>query len=89
MLNCVFNAGAPIWMLGTALLWRETKAERMKRLAAGSGAGLAEALRCPSCGYSMRGLMQARCPECGSTYTLEALVTANTEAARQDGGLTD
>ena len=29
--------------------------------------------RCPKCGYSMVGLTQCRCPECGTTYRLETL----------------
>jgi hypothetical protein len=36
------------------------------------------ALQCPSCGYSMVGLKEARCPECGQEYTLNDLM------ARQD-----
>lgn len=29
--------------------------------------------RCPNCGYSMVGLTECRCPECGTTYRLETL----------------
>lgn len=29
---------------------------------------------CPKCGYDLRGLFEARCPECGSRFTLEQLV---------------
>jgi hypothetical protein len=31
------------------------------------------ALRCPSCEYSMVGLKEARCPECGQEFTLNEL----------------
>ena len=31
-------------------------------------------LRCPKCGYRMVGLREARCPECGTEYTLDDLV---------------
>ena len=31
---------------------------------------------CPLCGYAMRGLTHARCPECGTQYTLEQLWSA-------------
>ena len=31
-------------------------------------------LNCPSCGYSMVGLEQSRCPECGTGYTLDELI---------------
>lgn len=33
-------------------------------------------LDCPDCGYSMIGLTEARCPECGRQYTLDELVRA-------------
>jgi hypothetical protein len=36
------------------------------------------ALRCPACQYSMVGLKESRCPECGQEYTLDELL------ARQD-----
>ncbi len=38
------------------------------------------ALHCPGCNYSMVGLREARCPECGSVYTLEELVAAQNYA---------
>jgi hypothetical protein len=28
---------------------------------------------CPRCGYSLKGLSQCRCPECGTTYRIEEL----------------
>lgn len=28
---------------------------------------------CPACGYAMAGLTEARCPECGASYSLEEL----------------
>jgi hypothetical protein len=31
-------------------------------------------LRCPSCGYRMVGLHESRCPECGTSYTLDELL---------------
>ena len=34
----------------------------------------AEDVPCPSCGYNLRGLREARCPECGSSFTIEQLV---------------
>lgn len=30
-------------------------------------------MSCPSCGYSMRGLYEARCPECGAEFTIDQL----------------
>ena len=31
-------------------------------------------VNCPRCNYSMRGLSECRCPECGSLYTIDALI---------------
>ncbi len=31
-------------------------------------------VNCPGCGYSMVGLHQSRCPECGNRYTLDELL---------------
>ena len=35
-----------------------------------------DVLFCPKCGYNMTGLYEARCPECGSRYTLDQLAAA-------------
>lgn len=57
------------WMASTVLIWRETPLERAQRL----GAISKQAIACPACGYNMTGLRQARCPECGTEYTLDEL----------------
>lgn len=31
-------------------------------------------VNCPRCNYSMRGLSECRCPECGTLYTIDALI---------------
>ncbi|MAE67839.1 MAG: hypothetical protein CMJ18_26595 [Phycisphaeraceae bacterium] len=67
---------APCWMGATALVWRETRPERAERLKM-QGIG---ALACPTCGYSMMGLKEPRCPECGSRYTLDQLYTSQGES---------
>ena len=36
----------------------------------------AGAVPCPNCGYNLRGLTAADCPECGEKFTLEELVPA-------------
>ena len=65
--------GGMVWALGwfglTPLLWKETRGERHARLQAMGNDGIA----CPVCGYNMTGLREARCPECGATFTLDQL----------------
>jgi hypothetical protein len=61
-----------IWVLATVLIWRETSAERIDRLAREGR----ETVSCPNCGYNLTGLSEARCPECGSRFTLDQLVRA-------------
>ncbi len=60
---------AVFWLGSTALIWRENCVERQNRLQAVS----AGVIHCPNCGYNLTGLEQARCPECGSRYTLNEL----------------
>jgi DNA-directed RNA polymerase subunit RPC12/RpoP len=59
-----------IWVILTILIWRETAYERSLRLEA-SGLGT---IVCPHCGYNLTGLVEARCPECGTKYTLDDLL---------------
>lgn len=60
------------WILGTAFVWRETRQERLERL---KGFGTAP-ISCPVCEYSMTGLQDSRCPECGTRFTLDELFSA-------------
>ena len=62
-----------IWVLGTVLLWRETASERLARM---SKLINAPTILCPVCGYNLTGLREARCPECGGSFTLDELVAA-------------
>jgi hypothetical protein len=71
------------WVLSTVLLWRETAAERLGRLTANG----MPALACPLCGYNLAGLTEARCPECGATYTLEQLVLSRPKPIAQPAEL--
>ena len=32
---------------------------------------------CPACGYSLVGLSECRCPECGEQFTIEQLLIEN------------
>ena len=59
-----------LWLFATIFLWRETATERSARVA---GAG-SSAVTCPTCGYNLTGLADARCPECGSRFTLDELL---------------
>ncbi len=71
----VFIGGAvavSIWLTVTVLIWRETTAERVDRIRRATG----DVLFCPKCGYNMTGLHEARCPECGTRFTLDQLVAA-------------
>ena len=61
-----------LWLVATIFLWRETAAERAARVGAAGGSAVA----CPTCGYNLTGLAEARCPECGSRFTLDELLAA-------------
>ena len=69
----LFGGGVPpiAWVLATVLIWRETAEERMARITAAG----TDAVLCPNCGYNMTGLREARCPECGSVFTIDQLVS--------------
>jgi hypothetical protein len=56
-----------LWLVGTVFVWRDDG----KRSAV--TAGDAASVVCPACSYSMTGLTEARCPECGSRFTLDEL----------------
>jgi len=55
---------AGLWIGATAYLWRGGPTRHIAKLP------------CPRCGYDMRGLHEARCPECGTQYTLDGLLAA-------------
>ena len=61
-----------LWLIATIVCWRETPAERALRV----GASGRQNISCPTCGYNLTGLAEARCPECGSKFTLDELLTA-------------
>jgi hypothetical protein len=71
------------WVLSTVLIWRETPAERLGRLTAHGMPVLA----CPLCGYNLAGLTEARCPECGASFTLEQIVLARPRPVSQPAEL--
>lgn len=62
-----------LWLAGTAWTWRSAQSRGSTELA---GSVAIEALvRCPACDYSLRGLHEVRCPECGWTSTVDDVVT--------------
>ncbi len=62
-----------VWVLATVLLWRETAAERLARM---SKLVSNPTVLCPFCGYNLSGLREARCPECGASFTLDELAAS-------------
>ena len=61
-----------LWLVATVLIWRESADERIKRL---RDIGT-DNIVCPKCGYNLTGLHQARCPECGTQFTLNELLAS-------------
>ncbi|HEX3358122.1 MAG TPA: hypothetical protein VHS31_14210 [Tepidisphaeraceae bacterium] len=62
---------APLsWLIAVTFIWRETVEERTERIRSVSKS----AIVCPKCGYNLTGLQTARCPECGTQYTLDELL---------------
>ncbi len=60
------------FLMLSIVIWRDTSAECVARLRMQAG----RPVRCPRCSYDMTGLHEARCPECGSAYTLDELLAA-------------
>jgi len=65
-----------VWLVGTPLIWRETRRERLERLQQLGVGGVT----CPACGYNLTGLREAKCPECGAQYTVDQLVASTMES---------
>jgi len=69
------------WFFSTALLWRsDAPAGHIDR----SAAALDRAIGCPGCGYSLRGLHEVRCPECGWHSTVDVLMAHGLAAIDED-----
>ena len=73
-----------LWLVATVPLWRESAPERADRAATQSGR---QAVVCPTCGYNLTGLNQARCPECGATFTLDQLAASQPQRAEHPAEL--
>lgn len=68
-----------VWVLGTVIVWKESSQERLERLKTYG----TDAVCCPTCGYNMTGLREARCPECGGQFTVDELLTAQHEREQE------
>lgn len=79
------GGGVPTaWVLATVVLWRETPAERVARM---SRLVSSPTVLCPVCGYNLSGLREARCPECGATFTLDVLAASQPQREEQPAEL--
>ncbi|TWT41891.1 hypothetical protein RAS1_30150 [Phycisphaerae bacterium RAS1] len=61
------------FLAGTAWSWRLKPAEAAARVAE-LGDEKVRSVSCPACRYSLRGLPEARCPECGWSGTIDEIV---------------
>ena len=68
LIFAIFCAGAAVTLLFWVEFWRHYARGRSLYDQNGS-----LNLLCPECNYQMVGLREARCPECGSEYTLDRL----------------
>ena len=69
-----------LWLISTVFIWRESPAERTNR----TNESGRHTIVCPTCGYTLNGLSEARCPECGTRYTLEDTVAARIPGKRMN-----
>jgi len=62
-----------LWIIGTAWLWK-SKSQRSSFVTEYPDGTLSP--KCLHCGYSLRGLTEVRCPECGWSGTIDAVLSA-------------
>lgn len=60
----------PLWFAGTAFVWRSRRPAIDDELRV----ALAPEPRCPVCSYSLVGLREVRCPECGWSSTVDQVI---------------
>lgn len=71
------------WFIGTAITWRTPGVARVT--GANIDANTIDSIvRCPGCHYSLRGLREVRCPECGWTSTVDDIVARGLAALDPD-----
>ncbi|MFQ5425262.1 MAG: hypothetical protein ACE5F9_14955 [Phycisphaerae bacterium] len=61
------------WFGGTAIVWRSAVGDVLAALEQGD-LEVDRFIHCPSCDYSLRGLREVRCPECGWHSTVDDIV---------------
>lgn len=66
---------AAIYFAGTAWVWRSIPGAAGE-VNAGESDDVTSLIACPKCSYSLIGLSEVRCPECGWRATLDAFVRA-------------
>lgn len=73
---------AGLLLAGTARAWRKAPFESAAQPGSGEGspAHPEATIVCPRCGYSLRGLRETRCPECGWSCTVDEFVHMLVEA---------
>jgi ribosomal protein L37E len=64
---------AALWLAGTAWSWRSLGLHVSAATLAGT-TDMEQWLVCPRCGYSLIGLREVRCPECGWNTTVDDVV---------------
>ncbi len=67
-IGCVLIAANLTLLGGLRLIYSPRAAGAVSRRAADV------AVHCPRCGYSMKGLTECRCPECGTAYSIDTLI---------------
>lgn len=77
--GCVAILG---WLIAVCVIWRTSPLELARQQ--GSATDAQKDVRCPRCQYVLNGLREARCPECGEAYTLDALFAAQQTDARME-----
>jgi hypothetical protein len=65
--------GWAAFLAGTAWIWRDPLAAA-RALAQSAGGDPQQWLACPQCSYSLSGLREIRCPECGWQATTDGLL---------------
>ena len=76
-----------LWMIAASIIWRTSPLElaQSRSESATPTLGVTD-VKCPRCQYVLNGLREARCPECGEVYTLDALYAAQRPDAALDVG---